>query len=143
MKAPRRRPAFGQDRPRSRSHPVSRYRSPAGAWGESLHPRDGAAVEPLLADDDDLASAGLPRTPGPVELVLQTRPHTLDQKTHGLALYVRKALHAQDVVRSRGAGDPSDNVTRFVDGRNVDDEALEIVVVVSFLMIVMRRPCGE
>src|SRR4029078_8118239 len=104
MKAPTRRPAFGQDRPRSRSHPVSRYRSPAGAWGESLHPRDGprdgAAVEPLLADYDDLASAGLPRNAGPVELVLQTRPHTLDQKAHGRALYLRNALNAQHVVGS-------------------------------------------
>ena len=38
---------------------------------------------------------------------------------------------------SGDAGDACDDIGGFIDGRNVDDEALEIVVVVPFRLVVM------
>ena len=75
--------------------------------------------------------------------MLQALADALDQQAHRLALDVGEALHAQNVVRRRGGADALQHLGGRVDRRNVDDEALEVVVVVPFLVVVMGGPRGE
>ena len=77
--------------------------------------------------------------PGAIKLMLKARPHALNEQPHRLAFDVREPFHAQDIVCARGEGDAVNDVGGALDRGNVDDEALEIVVVVLALLIVMGR----
>ncbi len=80
---------------------------------------------------------GSSAAPGAIELVLEARAHALNQKAHRLALDLGEALDAQDVVGIRGAADALDQPFGGVEGRDVDNEGVEVVVIVLALGIVM------
>src|SRR6202040_2517968 len=60
---------------------------------------DGGAVEASAADHHEPALARLAHAPGPVEIVLEPRAHTLHDLAELLAGHVQEALEAEDVVR--------------------------------------------
>src|ERR1019366_10272381 len=106
-------------------------------------PGDARPVEALLADHHETTRARLVRSPGAVEVMLEPRADALHQQAHRLAGDFDKALYAQDIMRERAFREPRDKRRGVRRGRDLDDETVEIVVIVIFQPIVMRRAIGE
>ena len=76
--------------------------------------------------------------PGPVELVREARADALDEQPHRLAVDGDEALDAQDVVGLGGGLQAIHERLGLGDDRQLDDEALEVVMVVLLLAVVVR-----
>ena len=117
--------------------------------GQDVHdqPRISASI-PALSRPFSPITTSRPRRASPAAqrrsiLMLEACADALHQQAHRLAGDVDEALHAQDVVRRRRLGEAVDHGLRRVEGRQLDDEGVEVVVVVLALDLVMRRPAVE
>ena len=76
-------------------------------------------------------------------MMLEAGAHALNEKPHGLARDLDKALHAQHLMRRRDVRQTRDQTLGIAGWRKIDDETFEVVVVVIFLGVVTRRTIGE
>ena len=65
----------------------------------------------------------LPGLPWPVELMLDARADTLNEKTHRLALHLGKAFDAQNIMLSRRLRYFRKEFLRRAKRRHIDDES--------------------
>ena len=101
------------------------------------------AVDASLGDHDETARVAARHAPGPVEVATEAPSDPLHQHPHRLAGDFDEALDPQDVVRARRRDQAIDQRVGIADGRNRDDESVEIVVIVLAFGVVMRRARGE
>lgn len=97
-----------------------------GSGGQHLF--DLFAVDALFADDDEAAAALLARRPGAVVIVVDAAADSLHLQAHRLCGNLDEALDAQDIFRSRRLGDTDRQRFRIGHSRQIDDEAVEIIV---------------
>ena len=105
--------------------------------------RDRVAIEPLAADHDETAGARFIRLPGAVVMMLEAGADALNEQAHGLARDLHEAFHAQHLMRRRDLRQMRDQTFRIDGRREIDDEALEVVVIVIVLGVVTRGAIDE
>ena len=70
--------------------------------------------------------------------MVHARSHRLDLQAHRLVRHVDETLDPQDVLGFRGGRNAGGQRFGIRDGRQIDDKAVKIVVIVVELVVVMR-----
>ena len=94
------------------------------------------AVEAFLANKDEMAVTRRIFGPYGIEMVAEAGTHALHQKPHGLIGNIEKTFDAEHIMLGGHRFEAGKEGRNVADGRHRQSEAVEIVVVVTFMIVV-------